>query len=442
MKNLILPLITLLVFLTVSIGYAQYTKPKKPIEKKKPGLTNITHFDVPIEGTPMLIKQEEGSFSFARDDKRYGVIPSLDFRMNADNTMDVLWIDDETRIAHITRVSLESKNIVENIPIPNVVTERFLGFETFDDGKKFIIGYAKKNSFKQESEAWYSAFTKDGTVLFSTRIWGDVNLDAIGSKGEPGRAGSSMIRYNKSNNTLGIYLSHTMKWNDNVRHQAGWVGFLDATTGALKKVGNDWFYSHNFDQRLMVTSAGEFYTLAHGDAYQRALAIHRWADERVQGSLQYFQIPGEAGDNITNTTTGDFAELSNGNVAIAYSTAIDRESYDLRVAIVSGMTSTPAIASENWITSYNSDQMVDKGTKVIQYSENEILVGWNVFSTGRIYKETYLALLDLTGKLISEPVKIDAPLYPSQSFQKTTDGKIVIISAAQNKLTIHTIPAP
>lgn len=449
MKTPLLFLASVLFLFTLSSSYAQRSKSKnnqtKKVAPKKTLLERMTRFDIPIDGTPSLINSESGSYSGIYYIP-YGIVPSVDFRVNADNTIDVCWEND---VPHITRISLKTKSIVQSIAVPGSITGRFLGFESFDNGNKFIIGHIKENSFGQSSEAWYTAFTKEGTILFSTRIWGDKNLDEINSKGGPADAGSAMIRYNPSNNLIGIYLAHTMKWPDSVRHQAGWIGFLDAATGAIKEVGASWFYSHNFDQRLMASSDGEFYTLAHGDSYNRALAIHRWSPKKIgdeiqysQKEFQYFRIPGTQGDNNTRTTTGDFTKLSNGNMAIAYSTEIGRKSRDLKVVIVSEIAGVSRLAAQSWITTYNPEQIVWWGTKIIQYSENELLVGWNEFN-GYQPTNTHLALLDLSGRILLFPTKLDAAvLCPSQSFQKTKDGRIVFVSAAKNKLTVHVIEAP
>ena len=77
-------------------------------------------------------------------------------------------------------------------------------------------------------------------------------------------------------------MSHTHRWgSDNVRHQAGWLAFLDPANGEVlyneenRQIGSTWFVSHNFDQKTLPASNGGFYILFHGDANPRALGICR-----------------------------------------------------------------------------------------------------------------------------------------------------------------------
>ncbi len=405
-------------------------------------LSSYSSFKVQIKGSPRTMSE---ILSHHNPKSAYGQIPPIDFRINSDNTIDVLWVE-SNGIKHLSRISLEDGKLVEEIPIPKRVgTGRFLGFEKLAENR-FIIGYATKNTLDQEdTEAWYTAFDKTGKEFFSTRIWGDIDKAKVYSKGDPGAASSALIRYNAVNNKILLYLGHDMRWDDNVRHQGGWVGFLDGKTGKIlmnvnDPIGNQWYFSHNFDQRAMVSSENKYYTLAHGDAYPRALGVQRWSDtEGLEAELNYFDIKGQEGDNVTKTHTGDLVELADGNVAIVYSTEIKRKQRDLRLAIITGMNEAdPSLIRETWVTEYDSE-FVGWGSRIIQYGKN-LLVGWNTFQNNEP-KGTSFALLNPDGKLIAPIEQLDdMVLSPSQSFQITKDGKnIVFVSPGGNSLTIHLI---
>jgi hypothetical protein len=414
----------------------------QPAQENAKILDGYSSFTVTIPGSPRKLS-EIAQTIYQTPDTPYGMSPSIDFRINADNTLDVLWLDN-AGTKHLSRISLVTKTLVQEFVVPAKINSgRFLGFDSYQNGNAFIIGYSRSNAFgQQDAEAWYTGFDKSGKELFSTRIWGDANLDNTNSKGSPGQASSATIRYNKKTNTFALYLGHTMRAPDNIRHQGGWMGLLDEN-GKLQSVPGDWFYSHNFDQRCLVSAEGKFYTLAHGDAFPRALGLDKWQTKHEAG-IEYYKIKnGTTGDNTTHTSTGDLTELANGDVAIAYTTKDERTQRDLRVTIVHGLAQgNPAVTNENWITN-NTEEMVGWGAKILQYSDSRILVGWNSFAanTG---KGSYVSLLNLKGEPVSQPEKLDDTyFYPSQSFQKTTDGKnIVFISGEPDALKVHVIKVP
>lgn len=405
----------------------------------------VSNFSVPVSSAPISLEKIQ-SGAYSKPNTAYGVITPIDFSINDNNTIDVFWMNNANE-KHITRISLDTKKTIEEITIPQKISseKKFLGYASLGNDT-FIIGHSETNSFGQKNaEAWYTAFNKGGQELFSTRIW-DVGDQTIPwTKGSPGSAGNASITYNKHDKTIAIYLAHTMSWGDNVRHQAGWFGFLNSTTGeVLKKedgkiIGRDWYYSHNFDQRCILGSDHKYYALAHGDSYPRALGVSKWSSTKgVEDELVYYKI---GGDGVyTNTQTGDLTELSNGNIAITYSTSIDRFQRDLRIAIVSKFASDgPLFTDHTWITK-ESSSFVGWGSKIIQYDNNHILTGWNTFNNNK-GKGSYLTLTDLNGKNQQRLYNYDKTVfYPSQSLQKTTDGKrIVFVSAKDNNLIVHTI---
>lgn len=431
-------------------------------------LKEYTKFEVPISGTVKTVEQIGNTSYYLNPASPYGMPSMIDFLVNKDGkTIDVLWTDTNNK-RHLTRVSLETQKIVEEITIPEIAnTGRFLGIESIGTDK-YIIGYSKDNAFvnkdeelNKDAEAWFTAFEKTGNILYSTRIFGEKDLNEVWSKGRPSQAGSSVIKYSEKDNIIALYLSHTMKWDDNVRHQAGWIGFLDARTGKLlqkedgidkdgnkkyKIIGNSWYFSHNFDQRCIVSSTGEFYTLAHGDCYSRALALNKWSHTYGQESrVDYYEIKnGKPGDNTTLTNTGDLVELSDGNVAIAFSTEDNRSQRDLKVSITTGIKGEkPSVIKETWITK-NSTSYVGWGTKIANYGEN-ILVAWNSFD--KVTKPvkgmgTSFVLLDANGEILSTIEKMDETiLQPTQSIKNSIDNRTLIFVSAttEGKLQVNLI---
>lgn len=93
-------------------------------------------------------------------------------------------------------------------------------------------------------------FDKFGTIKFSTTAFG-----AKDKKLNPGQASTSTIVHNKQEDALRVYLGHNAAGD-----QGGWIGFIDNTSvngdffkdSVGKKIGNGWYYSHNFDQRGLI----------------------------------------------------------------------------------------------------------------------------------------------------------------------------------------------
>lgn len=433
------------------------------IGENKNILKEYTKFEVAISGKVKTVEEIGNTSYYLNPESPYGMPAKIDFLVNEDGkTIDILWTEANNK-RHLTRVSLETKEIIEEITIPEIAnTGRFLGIESIGVDK-YIVGYSKDNAFvksdkdiNKDAEAWFTAFEKSGNILYSTRIFGEKDLNELWSKGRPSQAGSSVIKYSKKDDVIALYLSHTMRWDDNVRHQAGWMGFLNAKTGKIitkknKKdedeiIGNTWCFSHNFDQRCILASNGNFYTLAHGDAFPRALGIHSWTHTSGQKSrLNYYEIKnGKHGANTTLTNTGDLVELSDGNVAIAFSTKDGRDQRDLKVSIITGMKGEkPNTIKETWITK-NSASYVGWGSKIAKYG-NDILVAWNSYDKNTKPTKgmgTSFMLLDTTGEIISTVETLEETiLQPTQSIKTSKDGRTLIFVSAttEGKLQINRI---
>lgn len=405
---------------------------------------SFSSFTLEVDAAPLAFSKLPNGLD------KYGDPFYIDFVVNSDNTITALWLDSSNK-KYMAKISLETKSIVEKIIIPEKANnqKRFLGFDAIAENT-YIVGYSKTNSYGNDhAEAWYTAFKSDGTELYSTRIFGDNDMSLGNSKGYAGQRGCSVVRYNASNNSVALYLPHRQRWADDMKeHQASWVGFLNATTGELLKnskgnrVGSDWYCSHNFDQRCIASTSGNFYTLAHGDAYPRALQLAKWNTETgASKTFDYYKIKyGSFGQNETKATTGDLVELTNGNIAIVYSTEDDRSSRDLRISVVSSLEDV-AMAQDTWVTTLTSGEKVGRGSKLIQIDSESILLGWNTFNSSGVGIASHFALASLDGTQIKEIASFDQPaLYPAQSFRKSADGKHVIyVSEEDGKLKINMI---
>ena len=120
-----------------------------------------------------------------------------------------------------------------------------------------------------------------------------------------------------------------------------------------------WFYSHDFNQRLVVDGS-TLYTLAHGDAYSRQLGFSAFtkakyvANDTTVFDKGYWTIPGATGDNTTNAETGQFFRLANGQFAIAHTSSDGRSARDVRLVLADAATGAPG--TNAWLTTNAANQ--------------------------------------------------------------------------------------
>jgi hypothetical protein len=232
-------------------------------------------------------------------------------------------------------------------------------------------------------------------------VFGDQDNIKDGSKGNAGAAGSGVLGFDTTNQKLVLYVAHQMAWGDDgadngTRHQAGYFGYFDPATGVQTKAGGSdpkhtgagWFYSHNFDQRLLLDK-GVAYTLAHGDAYERQLGFAAWTlDSYTKKNdttfdKSYFTIAGDEGDNETDTETGQFIKLPDGRFVLVHTTAQGRSARDVRVVLADGTTG--ATSSEAWLTTNTGN--VQATMPKVELLENFLFVTYGLWdSTKRTNK--------------------------------------------------------
>jgi len=411
------------------------------------------------------------------------IVPAV----RADGGLDVAWLDytngkgkpfalPSPGMIYITHIdpALGTGSTVAT----GISSYRLLGF-TVDPSGAFYLAYCADHPFKTNTQD--DPNDVDGNELkvakstsadFTTKVWdtlvfGDKDNIKDLSKGNAGAAGSGVLGFDVTNQKLVLYVAHQMAWGDNgadngVRHQAGYFGYFDPATGVQAKVGGSnpaqtgagWFYSHNFDQRLLIDQ-GVSYTLAHGDAFPgRQLGFSAWTldsytkKNNTTFDQSYFMIAGDEGENKTDTETGQFIKLADGRFVIVHTTAQGRTARDVRILLANGTTG--ATLSEAWLTTNTGN--IQATTPKVEVLGDKLFVSYGLWdSTQRTNKKIdwYSLLLDSTLKPLGaakaasgiEFVK-SAPLFRFPAGPST--GSVGWVSGnAMHTLTVNVAsPAP
>jgi hypothetical protein len=183
-----------------------------------------------------------------------------------------------------------------------------------------------------------------------------------------------------------------------VRHQGGYIGTLQPDGSNLTRA-DGWFFSHNFDQRL-ISSGSSFYALAHGDAYPRALGFSRWnignGALSKQFDMQYHKIPGMSGENRTDCLTGGVVELNGGKLfAVAFATSNERKSFDVGITLIDANGAT--VVPTKWLTSYQDGQRANF-PRIARYDQ-AALVTWEEVTGSSARMRMLLMTPDLSPSL-------------------------------------------
>jgi len=351
--------------------------------------------------------------------------------VRADGGLDVAWLDytggkgkpfalpapGMIYITHIDPTFATGTTVATGIS-----SYRLLGF-TIDPSGAFYLAYNADHPLKSATDDDPNhvdgnelKVAKSASADFTTKVWdtlvfGDQDNTKEGAKGNAGAAGSGVLGFDAVNQKLVLYVAHQMRWDDGVRHQAGYFGYFDPATGKQTAAGGNntsqtgagWFYSHNFDQRLLIDQ-GVSYTLAHGDAFPgRQLGFSAWTldsytkKNNTSFDQSYFMIAGEEGANKTDTETGQFIKLADGRFVIVHTTSQGRSARDVRILLANGTTG--ATLAEAWLTT-NTGNIQATMPKVEILGEN-LFVSYGLWdSTERTNKkiDCYSLLVDLTLK--------------------------------------------
>lgn len=358
----------------------------------------------------------------------YGTKPSLTLMPFAGGKYDLAWHNSSQGTIHIMQSSDENQEL-----IPSFISKAgaLLGAIRLPGEMGYAIGYCTSNSHgDKDTEYWVAGVGLDGSEVFNTRIFGDRNQKDLNSKGGPGGAGTARIAYNPKSKTIAYYLSHNMLCGDGVRHQGGYVGFLNEK-GKKQGGGSTWFYSHNFDQRLIFAN-GDFCALAHGDAYPRALGFSRWPGSggKVIANQTYHTIPGESGANVTNCQTGGLVALSNRKFGVVFASANGRRGHDICVLILDENGKT---TKEKWLTEH--EEGGSSAFPRIARDGSNIFVAWH--ESGSMKQ----IVLDTSLNIVTpQSANASGKLSPYDDLHTLDDGAIVwAVPAGDHKIRVHRI---
>jgi hypothetical protein len=356
--------------------------------------------------------------------------------VRADGGLDVAWLDytggkgkpfalptpGMIYITHIDPILATGTTVATGISC-----YRLLGF-TIDPSGAFYVAYNADHPFKStvpDDQNTVSGnelrIAKSSSADFTNEAWdtlvfGDQDNTKEGAKGNVGAAGSGVLGFDVTNQKLVLYVAHQMRWDDGVRHQAGYFGYFDPTTGTQTSAGGSdtaqtgagWFYSHNFDQRLLIDQ-GVSYTLAHGDAFPgRQLGFSAWTldsyskKNKTTFDQPYFAIAGDEGDNKTDSETGQFIKLADGRFVIVYTTSQGRTARDVRILLANGTTG--ATQSEAWLTTNTGN--IQATMPKVEVLGDQLFVSYGLWdSTQRTNKKIdwYSLLVDLNLKPLFAP---------------------------------------
>jgi hypothetical protein len=221
-----------------------------------------------------------------------------------------------------------------------------------------------------------------------------------------------------------------------VRHQGGYIGTLQPDGSNLTRA-DGWFFSHNFDQRL-ISSGSSFYALAHGDAYPRALGFSRWNIAAgvlsKQFDVQYHKIPGMGGDNRTDCLTGGVVEMNSGkHFAVVFATSNERKAQDVGITL---LDANGVMVTNKWLTTY------PEGTKAtfprIARYDQHVFVAWEECKGSAAQMRMLLMSPDLN-QVFVDKTYADLELPTTYDLVNLTDGSIAWVIPKNGKLLVNRI---
>ncbi|HKP94318.1 MAG TPA: hypothetical protein VJ385_01055 [Fibrobacteria bacterium] len=320
-----------------------------------------------------------------------------------------------------------------------------VGMARLEDGG-FAVGYAKDSPHSGAAyEFWVTRVDAKGARIFSTLIFGSMDKNLVDAKGEPGVASSGRLVYNKATKKICAYVGHTMKWDDGVRHQGGHVSFLNLE--GVNMTSDGWYFSHNFDMRLMVVG-NSYYTLAHGDAYPRALGFAKWSDggatAHTKGKREFgkdfLRIPGATGDNKTSTQLGNFVSFADGTFGVVFATANGRNNFDVGYRQLS---STGDTLNLTWLTSHPANTLAIF-PRIAKYGSN-VLVLWEQ-AVGNVNNGIQTAVVAPNGTIVAPAAPLPDKalrLSPYHEVINLPDGSVLWANQkGSDSVSVFRIAAP
>jgi hypothetical protein len=398
------------------------------------GIT-VTSQTVDVQGKGTVFNIADNYFndglSPATPVANFGCHSQITTVVNDDGSLDVAWLDYANGKGRPWSLTAPGTIYVTHVDaaLTSATTQstglssyKLLGF-TKDAAGAFYVAYNRDHALKNSTQGdpnningneLHVAKLSGGNVAWDQLVFGNQDNKAEASLGDPGGAASGVLAYDPTHQKLVLYVGHSMMWMP-TRHQAGFLRLLNPSSGAvLAPAGNDvvhfgagWWYSHNFNQRLLI-DGGNYYVLAHGDAYARQLGFARWSvdgytnNNSTDFDQSYFTIAGGVGDNNTNAQTGQFARLSNGKFVIVHTTSQGRSARDVRVVLASAATGAADANGARWLTT-NQGTVQATMPKVEQLGD-QLLVTYALWdSTKKHDLVWYAALLDAELATVAAP---------------------------------------
>jgi hypothetical protein len=415
-----------------------------------PTSVTVTTTDVSVSDMGVVFNVADnyfrGGFNPATPVANFGLHSQIIPVANADGSLDVAWLDytngDErpwavTSPGTIYITHIDAAFTGATTESTGVSSYKLLGFAKDGAGAFYVAfneDHAMKSTNGDENELdgneLHVIKRSGGATQWDELVFGDGNNNLEDVKGDPAGAASSVLGYDPTNDRLVLYLGHSMMWDDGVRHQGGFFRLLNPATGDVVQPGGSdvihfgagWWYSHNFNQRLLIHD-GDYYVLAHGDAYSRQLGFARWSLEGYMNEdgnetdfdEPYWDIAGSTGDNNTNAQTGQFVRLSDGRFLIVHTTSEGRSARDVRLVFADGSAGTADADGAVWLTT-NAGGTHATMPKV-ELLGDYVLVTYALWPGGETLN-WYAALLDTSLQTVVAPAAVSgaefvdsAPLF-------------------------------
>ncbi len=371
----------------------------------------VQRIDLPVSETPARIP------SVTQLD-RYGTDPLIAVCPGPKDNYDIAWYAGDSRSIRVLKCNPDNSAVGEIAPEFLQGSGSLLGFCTVPGKDLYVAGHSKDNaSGNRNCEYWVAGFNGKGVQVFDTLIFGEKNSEEMHSKGYPGTASSARIIYNESAGNIGVYVGHTMKWPDNVRHQAGYFSLL--TPAGRNNPVSGWYISHNFDQRLVVHQ-GDFYLLAHGDAFPRALVVSKWSGNgKKVFERNYHDIPGEHGENTTHCQTGGLVVTDKKESVVVFASANERRSHDICIFT---MDAGGKESRRKWLTDYAAGTN-GSFPRIARYGKG-VLVAWEEFA-GEGPVMQYVILDDSLEVLQRQAPVADAHVSSCYDMVNLSNGSVV-----------------
>jgi hypothetical protein len=349
---------------------------------------------------------------------------------NDDGSLDIAWLDYTNGKGKPWAVSSPGSINITHVDAAlgsattqpsGISSYKLLGFAK-DAAGAFYLAYNKDHPFKTAAQGDQNNLNGNelhvtklsgGTPGWDQLIFGNQDNSQEATLGDPGGAASGVLGYDATNQKLVLYVGHSMMWTG-VRHQAGFLRLLNPGSGAvLPPSGDDiihfgagWWYSHNFNQRLLI-DGGNYYVLAHGDAYSRQLGFARWSvngytnKNDTDFNESYFAIAGSEGDNNTSSQTGQFIKMPDGRFLMVHTTSQGRSARDVRLIFASGTTGK-ADPSAVWLTT--NQGTVQATMPKLELLGDYVLVTYALWDSTKKHELTwYAALLDASLAIVAAP---------------------------------------